>query len=198
MGKELVRVESAISALSSGNLAWEKWPIDAVIAHGLAGRRNPLGAALDEFLDSTEPTAGQIWGVVLLLATQLMKFRKLEQSVAREIAWRGFEWWKDSRCTTCGGRGHVDKVQRTCPDCRGSGARKMPNDPPLVRDAISLLIEAQNWMEGQLAALQRDASRTVVGDGHVVHLPMKDSQADHGFNHSPVTPARSSVGTGRG
>ncbi len=74
----------------------------------------------------------------------------------------------------------------------------MPNDPPLVRDAISLLIEAQNWMEGQLAALQRDASRAVVGDGHVVHLPMKDSQADHGFNHSPVTPVRSAGGTGGG
>lgn len=196
MGNELVRVESAITALSSRTLAWEKWPIDVVIAHGLAGRRNPLGAALDTFLNSTTaPTASQIWGVVLVLATQLMKFRKLDQAVARDIAWRGFAWWFDHLCSTCGGRGHVDKVQRTCPVCSGSGERKMPDDPPLVRDAISLLIEAQNRMEGQLAGLLRDAERVAICDGHVVHLPMKDSQADHGFNHSTVTPVRSTFGT---
>lgn len=160
MGKELVRVESAISALSSGNLTWEKWPIDVVIAHGLAGRRNPLGFAIDRFLNS--PTSMEVWNVVLVLATQLMRFRKLDQSEAREVAWRGFEWWKDSRCTTCGGRGRVDKTHRTCPDCGGSGKRKMPIDPPLVRDAISLLVEAESWMEGQLAKSLRGEGLTAV------------------------------------
>lgn len=196
MGKELFRVESAVSALSSGNLTWESWPIDVVIAHGLAGRRNPLGQALDRFLNT--PRSMEIWNVVLVLATQLMKFRGLDQSEAREIAWRGFEWWKDSRCTTCGGRGHVDKTHRTCPDCGGSGKRRMPNNPPMVRDAISLLLEAENWMEGQLGKSLRGATYPDQKEEKVVNLPMKDSQADYGFNHHPVTPIRSAVGIGRG
>lgn len=144
------RVESAVTATSSGNLTWEKWPHDCATALGLSGQRNPLGFAVVRFLSDT-PSSIEVWNIVLMLATSLMQTHALEQSVARELAWQGFEWWRDSRCMNCGGRGVIDAAQRTCPTCHGSGRRKMPEHPAAVRDSISLLIEAEQWMEGQLA-----------------------------------------------
>lgn len=144
-----VRVESAISATSSGNLTWEKWPLDVATALGFSGQRNPLGFAVVRFLSDT-PSSIEVWNIVLLLATILMKTRGLAQQTAREMALQGLEWWRDSRCFECGGKGH-DKNQRTCPECKGTGRRKMPQHPEYVRDAISLLLEAEQRMEGQLA-----------------------------------------------
>lgn len=148
MGNNL-RVEGAVSATSSGNLTWERWPHDSATALGLSGQRNPLGFAVVRFLSGT-PSSVEVWNIILLIATALMK-KGLAQEVAREMAFQGFEWWRDSRCVNCGGRGVVDAAQRTCPDCRGSGRRRMPEHPSAVRDAISLLIESEQWMEGQLS-----------------------------------------------
>jgi hypothetical protein len=145
-----VRVESAVSATASGNLTWEKWPLDVATALGFSGQRNPLGFAVVRFLSDT-PSSVEVWNIVLLMATILMKTKGLAQDVAREMAFQGFEWWRDSRCINCAGRGIVDSAQRTCPRCHGGGRRRMPEHPAAVRDAISLLIEAEQWMEGQLA-----------------------------------------------
>lgn len=150
MGKELFRVESAISATASGNLTDGKWPHDVSTALGLSGQRNPLGFAVVRFLSDT-PSSAEVWNIVLLLATSLMQSGKRDQAEAREIAWQGFEWWRDSRCMSCGGRGFDQTTRRTCQSCHGSGRRRMPEHPAGVRDAISLLIESEQWMEGQLS-----------------------------------------------
>lgn len=42
----LLRVESAVSATASGNLTWDRWPLDCAIALGISGQRNPLGLSL--------------------------------------------------------------------------------------------------------------------------------------------------------
>lgn len=144
-----VRVESAVSATSSGNLTWEKWPIDVAIALGFSGQRNPLGFAVVRFLSDT-PSSMEVWNIILQLATILMKANGLEQGLAREMAFQGFEWWRDSRCIECSGRG-CDSHRRTCPSCFGTGRRRMPEHPVAVRDAISLLLDAEQRMEGQLS-----------------------------------------------
>ena len=150
-----IRVESAISATSSGNLTWGQWPHDCSTALGLAGQRNPLGFAVVRYLSDT-PSSIEVWNIVLLLATVLIRNDGLEQDVAREMAWKGFDWWRDSRCQQCAGRGVTDSAQRTCTACNGSGKRYIPQYPVAVRDSISRLIEAEQWMEGQLAKrLQR-------------------------------------------
>lgn len=147
------RVESAVSATSSGNLTWEKWPHDVATALGFAGQRNPLGFAVVRYLSDT-PSSIEVWNIVLVLATILIK-KGVESDTAREMAWRGFEWWRDSRCTTCYGRGVTGKSQQLCPACGGTGERSLPSGPAPVLMAISELIEAEHWMERQLGSSLR-------------------------------------------
>ena len=149
------RVESAISATASGNLTYEQWPYDVATAKGFAARRNPLGAAVVAYLSNTTPTAIETWEIVLLLATALINETGVDQQAARELAWRGFEWWRDTRCTVCGGRGIVSATRRVCPECQGSGRRALPDSPSAVRDAIDRLVEAEQWMDSQLGARLR-------------------------------------------
>ena len=184
MGKELLRVESAVCAASSGNLTEGGWQHDVSTALGLSGQRNPLGYAVVHFLSDT-PSSVEVWNIIMVLATQLMRSKKLDEKDARETAWKGFEWWRDSRCLNCGGRGVVDSVGRTCPDCRGSGRRKMPDRPEAVRDAISLLIEAEQWMEGQLSVRLKGARYATPDEGHKVNLPTLSGASDNGFNARP-------------
>lgn len=181
MGKELYRVESAVCATASGNLTDGKWQHDVSTALGLSGQRNPLGYAVVRFLSDT-PSSVEVWNIVLVLATQLMRAKKLNEKDARETAWKGFEWWRDSRCINCGGRGVVDTSQRTCPDCRGTGRRRMPEHPDEVRTAIGMLIEAEQWMEGQLATRLKGAVYKDESDGHRVNLPALSGSLDQGFN----------------
>ena len=170
MGKELYRVESAVCATASGNLTDGKWQHDVSTALGLSGQRNPLGYAVVRFLSDT-PSSVEVCKVVLVLAKQLMRANKIGEKEARDTAWTGFEWWRDSRCITCGGRGVIDTAQRTCPDCRGSGRRRMPERPDEVRTAIGMLIEAEQWMEGQLSVRLKDASYLPATDGFKVNHP---------------------------
>lgn len=183
---DLVRVESAVSATASGNLTDGKWSHDVATALGFAGRHNPLGFAVVRFLSDT-PSSVEVWNLVLVLATQLMRQKHLDQATAREAAWQGYEFWNNSRCMTCGGRGVLDQAQRKCPTCNGTGKRKEPKSPVEVRDAIGLLIEAEVWMEKQLAARLK-GNRVSNDEKYHCTLPMKDSQFDHGFSHNPRTP----------
>lgn len=152
MEDNLVRVESAVSATASGNLTWEKWPYDVATALGLAGRRNPLGFAMVRFLDSPSRFTAQ--EVVLHLATWVVG-RGLDGRVANDIAWLALEFWNDARCLTCGGRGKVNPYGHVCPACKGSGRRAYDDKSDPVRDAISHLIEAEQWLEGQIGARMR-------------------------------------------
>lgn len=150
MEDNLNRVESAVSATSSGNLTWGLWPHDCAVALGFAGQRNPLGFALVRYLGS-DPSSVNAWNVVLVLITQLQK-QGVDVDLAKNAAWSAFEFWRDIRCKSCHGRGVVDASQRVCSSCGGSGQRRMPVGPDAVRAGISCLIEAEQWMEGQLAA----------------------------------------------
>lgn len=154
MHAEMVRVESAVSATASGNLTQEKWTYDVQMALGFAGIRNPLGFAIVRYL-SDQPSSMLVWEIVLLLATRIMQETGEHQEQARRSAWAAFDWWRDSRCYECGGRGVTDAAQRTCFACRGTGQRKMPEGPAGVREAISYLISAEDWMESQIAMRMR-------------------------------------------
>lgn len=150
---DLYRVECAVSATSSGNLCWERWPINHAVALGFAGQRNPLGFAVVRFL-SDAPGSSSVWAVELALITDLIK-RGFEHDVARDAARAGFAYWRDSRCLSCHGRGITDQEQRVCPSCGGTGKRKLTNTSDPVKQAVSALIEAEQRMEGQLNARLR-------------------------------------------
>lgn len=143
-----LRVESAVSATASGNLTWEKWPHDVATALGFAGQRNPLGFAVVRFLSDT-PNSADVWNIVLVLATRLMR-KGVASERAREMAWQGFDWWRDSHCPICHGRGITGITQQLCMPCSGSGDRSLPSGPTDMLLAISELIEAEHWMEKQL------------------------------------------------
>lgn len=156
MEDNLNRVESAVTATSSGDLTWDRWPHDVAVALGFAGQRNPLGFAVVRYL-ADPPSSVSVWNVVLVLITALNK-RGIEGDAAKEAAWRAFDFWRDIRCHTCLGRGHIGANLQQCPSCGGDGHRRVPDGPEPVRVAISCLIEAEQWMEGQLGArLKRDA-----------------------------------------
>lgn len=147
MSSDLVRVEGAVSATASGDLSWDRWPLDSIIALGFAGRKNPLGFAVVRFL-SEPPTSMNLWGVVLTLAKE-MQVRGVSSDGINDKAFKAFEWWNDSRCSVCHGRG-VFVDGRVCPDCNGSGQRVTPSAPDWMSVGVSCLLEAEQRMEGQL------------------------------------------------
>lgn len=156
MDDNLVRVESAVSATSSGDLTWDRWTLDCATALGFSGQRNPLGFALVRYL-ADPPSSVSVWNVVLTLTSEIVK-AGISADVAKDAAWQAFDFWRDLRCSECHGRGHVGLAQAPCPSCGGSGERKLPDGPEVVRNAISSMIAAEQWMEGQLRArLKRDS-----------------------------------------
>lgn len=154
-GDDLVRVESAVSATASGDLTWDRWTLDMAVALGLSGQRNPLGFAMVRYL-SDPPSAMSVWGVVLSLA-KAMEQAGVPADGLKDMAFQAFEFWRDSRCPSCGGRGVVSVDQRQCRSCNGTGQRPVPTSPDPVRIGISCLLAAENWIEGQLRAKMRAA-----------------------------------------
>ena len=146
----LVRVESAVSATASGNLTWDRWTHDMAIALGISGQRNPLGFAMVRYL-SDPPSVMNAQAVILTLAKQMLKQGVAADGI-NEVAFKAFEFWQNMRCPSCMGRGTVGKdAQRsTCQPCGGSGQKKLPTSPDPVRVGISCLVEAEEWLEGQL------------------------------------------------
>lgn len=150
MEDNLNRVESAITATASGNLTYEKWPYDVSTALGFAGQRNPVGFAVVRYL-ADPPSSVSVWNVVLTLTSELNR-RGIHGDEAKHAAWHAFDFWRDIRCRNCHGHAHVGAAQQPCPTCNGSGHRRMPDGPEPLRAAISALVEAEQWMEGQLSA----------------------------------------------
>ena len=186
MEDNLNRVESAVSATASGNLTWERWPHDVATALGFAGQRNPLGFAVVRYL-SDEPSSVSVWNVVLNLTSELNR-RGIHGEEAKNAAWHAFDFWRDIRCRSCHGRGHVGPGHQPCSPCGGSGRRQMPAGPEAVRAAISALVEAEQWMEGQLRARLKGALVASDGaDGYRLNLPEKVG-VGVGTGGSPVTP----------
>jgi hypothetical protein len=146
--EELARVESAVSASACGNLSWEEWPHDYVMALGLSGQRNPLGFEAIQYL--SHPSAARAMALVLILSTQMVRRGVCHSSRSNEIAWQAVEFWKDMRCSCCDGRGVELTTGRACSSCKGSGYRPISRLVAGVKDGVSMLIEAEQWMESQL------------------------------------------------
>ena len=172
MSEDLVRVESAVSATASGNLTWGGRPYDVSTALGLVGRRNPLGFAAVRFLGSPSRTSAQ--EVVLLLAT-LVEKPGCDGKTANAIAWQAFEFWNDTRCTKCEGRGIVGVAGRSeqkCTACKGAGHRGCDDRPGPVRDAIACLIEAVERLDQQMGGRLRGGYYSTPADGYRLNLPV--------------------------
>lgn len=150
MENDLNRVESAVSATSSGNLTWEQWPHDCATALGFAGQRNPLGFAVVRYL-SDEPSGSAAMSIVLHLSTVLIK-KGYATDLANKAAWVALDTWNHIKCPACSGRGVMNIEQARCQACKGTGERDKANLPEIVRDGIGALMEAERWMEGQLSA----------------------------------------------
>lgn len=184
MDDNLYRIESAVAATSSGDLTWDRWPIDAVIALGFSAQRNPIGFALVRYLGEL-PSSANVWGIVLALETKLIK-DGVEAKAARDFSWRAFDFWRDIRCRSCQGRGASGASARECPSCGGSGQRPIPDDGhEVLRKAISILIEAEQWMEGQLRARLKASSYSSDSGEYRLHLPRLDGLQDAGINGAP-------------
>lgn len=197
MDDKLYRVESAVSATSSGNLTWEQWSLDYAIALGLSGQRNPLGFALVRYLEATDghrTNSQAAWCLALQLATVLLK-RGGDKAKVNDLAWRAIYAWNQRKCGHCGGRGVVSFEQDECPVCAGNGEKPLTDWPEAVRDGISALIEAERWLEGQLSARLKGSSYQEP-EGNKVNLPRRDNQDDMGFERSPVTPKKLSDRSG--
>ena len=152
MHENMNRVESAVSATRSGNLTWEQWPHDCATALGFAGQRNPLGFAVVRYI-SAESSATAM-AVILHLATALIK-KGHAAKLANDAAWAAVDAWNHVKCPYCTGRGVLNIEQNECPDCHGTGHRDKGALPEIVRDGMSALMEAERWMEGQLAKMLR-------------------------------------------
>lgn len=157
MHDNLVRVESAVSATSSGNLTWDRWTLDYAVALGLAGQRNPLGFALVRYL-SESPSSVNVWNVVLHLATALERREGISGIEAKDAAWQALDVWNNRRCPSCGGRGVMNVEQALCRACNGTGERDIGALPEVIKAGVAALNEAESWMEGQLARMMKDSS----------------------------------------
>lgn len=146
----LLRVESAVSATASGNLTWDRWPLDCAIALGISGQRNPLGFAMVRYL-SDPPSVMNAQAVILTLAKQMQQ-QGVGLSGLHDLAFRAFEFWQNMRCPSCAGRGVLNREQRQCTQCSGSGQKKTPDSPEALKIGIGCLVEAETWLEGQLRA----------------------------------------------
>lgn len=150
------RVESAVSATASGNLTYGQWPYDVSTALGFSGQRNPLGFAVVRYL-SSDPSAALSWDIVLHLATAIARLGHPPRE-ANDAAWTALNAWNSIKCPHCSGRGVTNQRQAVCPDCCGSGERNYSSLAPIIRDGLSCLMEAERWMEGQLAAKMKRES----------------------------------------
>lgn len=144
----LYRTETAISALSANSLAWDSWAHDSLTALGMAAIRNPLGDRLIHFVNS--PSAYKTLEIVMMLLTRLLKDG---HKATQDNVYQAFEYWNGRHCLHCSGRGVMNFEQEECPRCGGTGERPIPSEyGEAVKAGIAVLIEAEQWMEGQLRA----------------------------------------------
>jgi hypothetical protein len=144
----LYRTETAISALSANTLAWNSWAHDSLTALGMSAIRNPLGDRLIHFINS--PSGHRAYIIVMMILTKLLRDG---HKATQDHAFQSFEYWNGRHCLNCGGRGVMDFEQTECPRCGGTGDRPIPSEyNETIKAGISMLIEAEQYMERQLRA----------------------------------------------
>ena len=152
MTADRYRTETVICAFSSTTLQPGTWAHDSILASGLCAQTNRLGNLMMHFINESSRESGmpreKATEIILIITSRLMN-RERVFSTAHDAAFRAFEYWNGRRCLNCAGRGVMNFQQDECPMCRGSGDRPIIGTD-LVKAGISILIEAENWMESQL------------------------------------------------
>lgn len=147
MNDDLHFTQSAVTATASGNLTWGSWTLDASTALGMSGRKNPLGFALVRYV--ADEGVATMLAVVLILSTQMIRRGGVEPDRANEVAQRAFDFWNNRLCPACGGHGR-EATGCVCRRCIGEGVRPLSDAPEEIRDAIDVLVRAEEWMDAQL------------------------------------------------
>ena len=159
MSAELYRSETAICAMSATTLAPDSWAHDAILAAGMCAQRNRLGNLLLHFIDECSKEYGAPRALateIILIVTSRIMTAKEQFRICHDSAFQAFEYWNGRRCLHCGGRGVMNFQQDECPVCHGTGERPIEGTD-MVKAAISVLIEAENMMEGQLRKKMSDS-----------------------------------------
>ncbi len=153
--EDLIYDEQCLTAIHAGNLDPEGWAHSRIMALGLSGQRNPLGAAILHWLDSE--SAGSAFIARFLLSTELVKQRVCRNRDAVDIAHDAMSWYLHRHCPTCQGRGVLNFEQDQCPVCVGTGTRAKPNHKE-TEQAISILVASLEYLDNQIHARLRGAA----------------------------------------
>lgn len=146
---ELVKVETTISAIGSGNLNPDSWSHSHILALGLSGNRNPLGSAVLHLIEHGNEQNRML--VRFHLAGEIERKGICRARDAIDVAVMAIAYIEHPHCPDCGGRGVINFEQAMCTTCRGTGDRARPSDKATC-DAIGILNDALIWLENQQRA----------------------------------------------
>ena len=154
---DYAKVETTISAINTGNLDPNGWELNHIIALGFSGRRNPLGSALLHWIE--RESEHNAFLARFHLANELTRQKVCQPKESVDYAHEAMSWYRDQRCPDCRGRGNVPDVENPllsiqCHKCGGTGDKGHPSNQTL-RDAVSVLVDALNYLENQLHARLR-------------------------------------------
>ena len=142
---ELNRVEATICAISAGQFDTGSWPHSCILALGLSGQRNRLGAALLHLIEhQTDSNRQEV----------LRHLMTLSPAIDKVNATDAIKHFINPHCPTCGGRGVINFQQHQCPACSGRGTRPQPSNKE-TQDALSRLNQALDQLEHQQRARLR-------------------------------------------
>lgn len=177
MGEKRGMLEAYYTAVQSGNAEYGTLTCDLMIAHGIAGKRRPLGYALNHL--RVYPSFDTLKTAIRLLAERLIKDRICHDGNAVLIAKEALRHWATENCSDCTGSGVVSFDQAVCSTCRGSGKRGFPTNRAIaqayhvIRGALS---EIEDEMRGLMHGWRRSA-------------PTRLKQVIPGSSNIPVTGA---------
>lgn len=149
MTYELYRVEEAISAISSGSLDPETHAHSCILALGLSGQRNRLGASVLHLIERPGDNNRRV--VLFFLAGTLQQKGVCKSRESIDVATEAIKWFEDRHCPKCHGRGVLNFEQAICGDCSGKGERSRPKSR-MVADAVAVIEQALDWLESQQRA----------------------------------------------
>ena len=146
-------IELVHRARHSGNLDNDSWETSILASFSFAGRINPLGAALTDWLDGFN--SGPAYIALFLLATEVDRIKDIctpKQTVDNCLD--AMEWYETQNCKICTGRGVINIEQTICPVCQGTGKKAEPREP--VRRIVKLIENSLDYMNAQIKARMRN------------------------------------------
>ena len=158
---ELYRTESVEVCINRGITS--KWAQDHILAHGLAGQRNPLGNALIHLEATIKrlPDKRVLYSPASFrmaqyhLSGELIRMKICKSRDATDFAEWALKYFIDKRCHGCMGTGVLNIEQEPCNTCGGTGGRPTS---AIVLKVIKIIEGYQDWMEAQLCKKLRNTS----------------------------------------